>query len=124
MPTTQHVLRRVLGLLRSRGWTYRYSIDRDGPLNLRSAISASCTALCSRPGGEWHDAYIACIDALTSQLGEALSHWEYGPQGAKTSKRRQSEVEQLLEDTIKRLDTNEKANDRRRPSAGSDPRAV
>lgn len=98
MSLPKDVVQRTLEIIQKRGWTYKFSSDPAGPLNVRSALSAACTQLCVPH--EWYPTYAMGVAAIHKHLGDGLMSWEFGTHADAPRPRTQHEVEQMLTKVI------------------------
>lgn len=112
-PTVEAVLRRVLEVIRERGWTTSWSVGPGTPLNLRSAISVACTDVAGGPAAQWHHLYLDTVDILMQHLHNGILYWEY-------TAKSQAKVERMLTDVIARLESDE-IHPRRRDRGRNNP---
>lgn len=99
---TRTVLVYALELIHRRGWTVRFSNGPQSPLNIRCAISAACTDLCSQ--GDWHSQYTDTVACLEAHLKAGVIAWEFGTTGKPSRPRTHAEVESMLTEVIERLE--------------------
>lgn len=103
---TLPVLERTRDILQERGWQHRFSSGKGGSLNIRSAISAACSDL-ALDAHEWYVAYRSAVKTLSLFLKDGVSSWEFGTHASQPRMRTESEVFELFDKVITRLDDDE-----------------
>lgn len=96
------VLRRAQEIIAVRGWSTAYSIDDQGPLNIRSAVSKACRALVP-DDTEFHRVYVQVVAIIARHIG-GIQNWELTKAGRTTA-----EVTQMLTEAINREETSAQA---------------
>lgn len=105
MLLTLEVLRRTLALIQERGWTYQYTSDSVGPLNIRSALTMACTELCDDQN--WYATYGYAVSVITRFNRDGVMSWEFGTHASKPRRRTQAEVEKVLSAVIDQMEKHE-----------------
>lgn len=105
---TVPVLKQALALLQERGWTQHYStysVEHDGPLNIRTAVRLAVNEL-GVP--THHAAYINAVQALTVELGAGIGDWENGvvPEKGPRRPRNHDEVVATLTVILREMEAN------------------
>lgn len=102
---TLPILKRASQILKKRGWKTG-SFEVDGPLNIRSAISIACGELATTEQGVYVN-YCRAVATLSLFLKDGVTSWEFGTHASKPRPRKESEVFELFDKVIGKLESHE-----------------
>lgn len=120
---TLPVLIRTREILRERGWQVRYSAADGGPINIRSAISIACREI-AKTEHEWYLGYRRAVSTLALFLKDGVTSWEFGTHASKPRFRKDTEIFELFDKVIGKLEAHDEKTRTRTAVSNSSSTAV
>ena len=120
---TLPILKRTREILHERGWKPRYSAADGGPINIRSAVSIACREI-AKTEREWYVGYCRAVATLSAVLKDGVTSWEFGTHASKPRFRKETEVFELFDKVIGKLESYEEKSRARATVSNSSSTAV